>query len=291
MDDIALAETRGQRLAVVAVVRDKFDRGAFAFAAPFWLWYVHSDFIMPFTVSYSGYVHTAVGLDDKLSLLGRPTPNTCFCPSLVGAAPATASQRLRHRFLLVSCPMRTSLSVRPSAAERPVGYRSEQRVCRTGPFITETRRTKPTSSTSTTRRTSVALAASNVDDMNYGNAFLHDFCLGIPYGLCLALLGCIALATPGALKYGCFVAGSGVAQMVMSSKSLSSWKEGRSHKVWTAACLALCVGLTWVSASLYRLGAFPLVSGTTAALSGFMCAFLGSNVLLGGNKAPKSKES
>ena len=127
--------------------------------------------------------------------------------------------------------------------------------------------------------------------MSYGNAFLHDFCLGIPYGLCLALLGCIALATPGALKYGCFVAGSGVAQMVMSSKSLSSWKEVRSHKVWTAACLALCVGLTWVSASLYRLGAFPLVSGTTAALSGFMCAFLGSNFLLGGNKAPKSKES
>ena len=52
MDDVALTETRGQRL-----VRDKFDRGAFAFAATFW----HSDFIMPFTVSYSGYVHTTGG--------------------------------------------------------------------------------------------------------------------------------------------------------------------------------------------------------------------------------------
>ena len=102
-------------------------------------------------------------------------------------------------------------------------------------------------------------------------------------------MGFIAFATPGAQKYGAVVTGSGVAQMVLSSKSLSSWKEGRNHKVWTSVCLALCVGLTWVSVSLYRLGAFPFVSATTAALSGFMCAFLGSNLLLGGNKAPTKK--
>ena len=76
MDDVALTETRGQRL-----VRDKFDRGAFAFAATFW----HSDFIMPFTVSYSGYVHTTggVGLDDKLSLLASRTSaeRHFFCSS------------------------------------------------------------------------------------------------------------------------------------------------------------------------------------------------------------------
>lgn len=122
-----------------------------------------------------------------------------------------------------------------------------------------------------------------------GHAILHDFCLVIPYGLLLVLVGLIGVATPGAVKFGWLTAAAGLAQMFLSSKSLGSWKAGGNHRIFTSLCLGIAALLTWVSTTLFRRGAFPLVSGSAGVLSGAISLFLIHNLVSGGNKPPGQK--
>ena len=122
-----------------------------------------------------------------------------------------------------------------------------------------------------------------------GHAILHDFCLVIPYGLLLVLVGLIGVATPGAVKFGWLTAAAGLAQMFLSSKSLGSWKAGGNHRIFTSLCLGIAALLTWVSTTLFRRGAFPLVSGSAGVLSGAISLFLIHNLVAGGNKPPGQK--
>ncbi len=122
-----------------------------------------------------------------------------------------------------------------------------------------------------------------------GHAILHDFCLVIPYGLLLVLVGFIGVATPGAAKFGWCTAAAGLAQMFLSSKSLGSWKARGNHRVFTSLCLGIAALLTWVSTALFRRGAFPLVSGSAGVLSGAISLFLIHNLVAGGNKPPSQK--
>jgi multisubunit Na+/H+ antiporter MnhB subunit len=117
-------------------------------------------------------------------------------------------------------------------------------------------------------------------------AALHDFCLAIPYATAVVLIGMMALATPGANKFGWFAISTGVAQIGLSSLSLRTWKGGNNNAVWTMACLVLSSLLTYVSAQLYRMNAYLLISGSTSVLSGLISLFLAYNMLSGGNKPP-----
>lgn len=127
--------------------------------------------------------------------------------------------------------------------------------------------------------------------VHQGRAILHDFCLVIPYGFALVLLGCIALATPGASKFGWLTGAVGLAQILLSSKSLGTWKVGGNHRVFTGLCLGLAALITYVAVSLYRMGAYSFVSLSTAALSGAMSLFLIHNLTAGGNKPPSQAKT
>ena len=122
-----------------------------------------------------------------------------------------------------------------------------------------------------------------------GHAILHDFCLVSPYGLLLVLVGFIGVATPGAVKFGWLTTAAGLAQMLLSSRSLGSWKSGGNHRIFTSLCLGLAALLAWVSSSLFRRGAFTVVSGSAGVLSGVISLFLIHNLVAGGNKPPSQK--
>lgn len=97
------------------------------------------------------------------------------------------------------------------------------------------------------------------------------------------------MATPGAHKFGWLTAAAGLAQMLLSSKSLGSWKAGGNHRVFTSLCLGLAALLAWLSSALFRRGAFPMVSGSAGVLSGAISLFLIHNLVAGGNKPPSKK--
>jgi hypothetical protein len=71
-------------------------------------------------------------------------------------------------------------------------------------------------------------------DSHAGHAFLHDFCMTIPYGALVAAGGLVSLFF-GASSLGMQVAGAGAVVCASSVCSLKSWKAGGSSTLFTLA--------------------------------------------------------
>lgn len=72
------------------------------------------------------------------------------------------------------------------------------------------------------------------------HAFLHDFCLCIPYGALIALGGLVMLFF-GAERSP-LIAGAGVALVLLSNLSLKAWRARRAHTLFTALEAGASVG-------------------------------------------------
>ena len=119
-------------------------------------------------------------------------------------------------------------------------------------------------------------------------AFLHDFCMGMPYGL-LALLAGVALAALlGGLgrSVGLALALGGMATLAVSAASIRRWKAGGDSRFpHTVALLGVAAGeacaalqLTGGGSGLVRAAGWGL-----AATSALFAAFCMYNLLAGGN--------
>lgn len=70
------------------------------------------------------------------------------------------------------------------------------------------------------------------EDPHAGHAFLHDFCMSIPYGA-LTLVGGGVSAAMGAQQLGLQLAGAGAAVCAASVLSLRAWRSGGQSTPYT----------------------------------------------------------
>lgn len=121
------------------------------------------------------------------------------------------------------------------------------------------------------------------------HAILHDFCMNIPYGAFMIAAGLLAcIFVQGAVKFGLVAAGVGALEVALSSLSLKAWKAGGSNTVFTVVGGVCSSVMAYVCMNLWRLGAFPWLSGVVGVASGSISLFLLYNVLSGGNPPPKN---
>lgn len=119
-------------------------------------------------------------------------------------------------------------------------------------------------------------------------AILHDFCMCIPYGATLAVIG-LSVTVMGMAKYGLLVLSIGGVEMILSTISLKAWKKRAGNGKWTLCSSLFSLLLTYLSAGLWKLGAYRPVTDIVGGLSALMTLFLWYNLLAGGNPAPKSE--
>lgn len=123
------------------------------------------------------------------------------------------------------------------------------------------------------------------------HAILHDFCMNIPYGAFMVTVGLLACVfIQGAVKFGLTAAGVGAFEIALSSLSLKTWKRGGQSTLFTVAGGVCSSVMAYVCTSLWRLGAFPWLSGIVGVASGSISLFLFYNVLSGGNPPPKNAD-
>ena len=77
------------------------------------------------------------------------------------------------------------------------------------------------------------------------HAFLHDFCMSIPYG-CIVVLTGIAVAYMKPLAAGILLIASGLGVLVSSNISLKRWKQGKDTSVSTGVNLFIAGYHTWL---------------------------------------------
>ena len=80
-----------------------------------------------------------------------------------------------------------------------------------------------------------------IPDSHEGHAFLHDFCMAIPYGMGMAVVGLGSLLF-GAGSKGFLVAGLAAALLALTFLSLIQWRARRPSKVLTLAQAGECWG-------------------------------------------------
>lgn len=132
-----------------------------------------------------------------------------------------------------------------------------------------------------------------IPDSHEGHAFLHDFCMAIPYGMGMAVVGLVSLFF-GAGSNGFLVAGLAAALLALTFLSLIQWRARRPSKVLTLAQAGLSFVLTWRfwSAVEGATGAKArLPNLLVAAVSAAMTAFLVYNVIAGGNPPKRTTEA
>lgn len=82
-----------------------------------------------------------------------------------------------------------------------------------------------------------------IPDSHEGHAFLHDFCMAIPYGMGMAVVGLVSLFF-GAGSNGFLVAGLAAALLALTFLSLIQWRAQRPSKVLTLAQAGECWGVS-----------------------------------------------
>eukprot|EP00271_Cylindrocystis_brebissonii_P015712 TRINITY_DN38693_c0_g1_i1.p1 TRINITY_DN38693_c0_g1~~TRINITY_DN38693_c0_g1_i1.p1 ORF type:complete len:331 (-),score=59.76 TRINITY_DN38693_c0_g1_i1:359-1351(-) len=123
-------------------------------------------------------------------------------------------------------------------------------------------------------------------DAERRGAIIHDFCLGIPYGLVLATWGALAFLLTGSVEALRFGVGIGGILLAASIQSLQRWKKGKP----TMACIAVEAGMTFVlllkEAAGSPFSALPSLS--SFLISAVMLGFFGYVAVSGG---PPSKRT
>lgn len=130
-------------------------------------------------------------------------------------------------------------------------------------------------------------AAPAASNDHAGHAFLHDFCMTIPYGAILAAAGVIGLVA-GWSSVGAGILAAGVAVCLSSYVSLQEWKQGQSSALYTLSSGAVASGVGWLMYKNVQAKAAVLPSGILLALSAAAALFCFYNVAAGGNP-PKKK--
>jgi hypothetical protein len=106
----------------------------------------------------------------------------------------------------------------------------------------------------------------------------------------MVVLGLLGMAFASAGKFGLLATVVGIVEIILSSISLKGWKKGRKNAPWTILGALCSSGLAYVSIELWKLAAYPLLSGSIAVLSICISLFLFYNVLSGGNPPPSEKK-
>jgi hypothetical protein len=121
------------------------------------------------------------------------------------------------------------------------------------------------------------------------HAILHDFCMNIPYGITLLVMGAIAALVSHMSTFGIITASAGIIELVASTQSLRCWKSGASHRLWTTVGAICSITVAYLSYELWRLHAHRFVSGSIGLTSVCMSVFLVYNILSGGNPPPSAE--
>ncbi|KAJ9513582.1 hypothetical protein QJQ45_006111 [Haematococcus lacustris] len=125
-----------------------------------------------------------------------------------------------------------------------------------------------------------------------GHAFLHDFCMTIPYGVVALLASVVALFLGTAMKpLALPLAGAGVVALACSSFSLKTWKQGQSTAPFTMLSAGGAGAAAYASWTVLQtqVGFGLWFSGALAGLSVLAALFCVYNVLAGGNPPRQGK--
>lgn len=120
------------------------------------------------------------------------------------------------------------------------------------------------------------------------HAALHDFCMCIPYGLIVAAGGLLSAVWTG--LPGLYIAAAGIAEVLLSAKSLKAWKKGQSSGVFTIFQAAIASGVAYTAWNAFRQGISKWATGSLLGLSASAALFFVYNVAAGGNPPREEKE-
>ncbi len=108
----------------------------------------------------------------------------------------------------------------------------------------------------------------------------------IPYGFSLCGGGLVTLLL-GAGAPALAAIGTGAACLALAAGSLAAWRSGRPSTPWSLASAGATAATAWWYWAYAPAGPGASVA---AGLSAAMAAFLGFNLLSGGNPPPRVKE-
>ncbi|MEW5318252.1 MAG: hypothetical protein WDW38_009487 [Sanguina aurantia] len=129
-------------------------------------------------------------------------------------------------------------------------------------------------------------------DSHKGHAFLHDFCMTIPFGAATVIVG-IAVAVLGAQTIGMQLLSAGAATAMCSVLSLQAWKKGGSSTLYTTVSAVSSAGVAFIAYTnvQIQLGVSLWLYGALLAVSVVSALFCTYNILAGGNPPPKEKKT
>ena len=113
------------------------------------------------------------------------------------------------------------------------------------------------------------------------HAFLHDFCMCIPYGIIVAAGGLLSAVWFG--LPGLYIAAAGIAEVVLSTRSLKAWRRRQSSTIYTLLQAAIASGVAYAAYNSVRQGTAKWASTSLLGLSACASLFFLYNVAAGGN--------
>jgi hypothetical protein len=110
----------------------------------------------------------------------------------------------------------------------------------------------------------------------------------IPYGSTVAAGGLLSAIWTG--LPGLYIAAAGVAEVLLSIKSLKAWKKGQSSSLYTVFQAAIAGAVAWTAWNAFRQGISKWATGSLLGLSASAAIFFVYNVAAGGNPPREEKE-
>jgi len=120
------------------------------------------------------------------------------------------------------------------------------------------------------------------------HSVLHDFCMCIPYGSIVAAGGLLSTIWTG--LPGLYIAAAGIAEVLLSTKSLKAWKNGQSSSIYTVFQAAIAGAVAWTAWIAFREGISKWATGSLLGLSASAALFFIYNVAAGGNPPREEKK-
>lgn len=125
--------------------------------------------------------------------------------------------------------------------------------------------------------------AHGTKDSHQGHAFLHDFCMAIPYGIAVALAGTVALCLKQ-VSLGFALICSAAAIEYIAALSIKRWKQRGTSASLTAATAAIAAAVTamlWRQTPQRTWAALTLRGASV--VSALLLLFFVYNIAAGGN--------